>query len=90
MSYVFLRNMFYISLRNMSCTFLGNMSHVFQETCLILFLGNMSLHKVSAGASAAVSDTNNNIKEGMCFELSKLLIENVIQTCHFKKMQKRI
>ena len=50
----------------------------------------MSLHKVSAGASAAVSDTNNNIKEGMCFELSKLLIENVIQTCHFKRMQKRI
>ena len=98
MSYVFLGNMFYISLRNMSCTFLGNMSyiflgnmsHVFQETCLILFLGNMSLHKVSAGASAAVSDTNNNIKEGMCFELCKLLIEKIIQTCHFKRMQKRI
>ena len=80
--YTFLVNLSYTFLENMSYTFLGNMSYT--------FLGNMSLHKASAGASAAVLDTNSNIKEGMYFELSKQLIKSIIQICHFKKMQKRI
>ena len=50
----------------------------------------MYLHEIAAGASAAVLDTNNNIKEDMSFELSKLLIEKIIQTCDFIRMQKRI
>ena len=63
----FLGNMSYVFLGNMSYTFLGNMSYTFLGNMPYTFLGNMSLQEVSAGASAAVLDTNSNIKEGMYF-----------------------
>ena len=80
-SYTFVRkHILILFLGNMTYTFLGNTSYTFLGNTSYTFLGDMSLHKVSAGASAAVLDTNSNMKEGMYFKLSKLLIQNIIQT----------
>ena len=81
MSYNFLGNTSYTFVRkHILILFLGNMTYTFLGNTSYTFLGDMSLHKVSAGASAAVLDTNSNMKEGMCFKLSKLLIQNITQT----------